>query len=72
MVDARLADAEMLKNIIENLLLIVIVRYNVPVELGFQLEAHRFDVNDVVANLDGRRNRNFTIFFGPIFAWLCN
>lgn len=61
-------NVQMFENVIENLFLIVIVGNDISIELGFQLKTHRFDVDDIVADLNWWCYRRFGIFLNAILA----
>lgn len=62
----------MLEDVIKNLLLVVVVRDNVPIELGFQLEPHSFDIYNVISDLNWWSYRNFTVLPHTILTRLRN
>lgn len=62
----------MLKYVIKNLLLVVVVRHNVTIKLSFQLEAHRFDIYNIIPDLNWWCYRDLTVLLHTILARLCN
>lgn len=63
-------DCQMLKDIIENLLLIVKMCDNIPIELTLQLKPELLDVRYVIANLN--RWQIIFVFFIAILSRLRN
>lgn len=63
-------DCQMLKNVIENLLLIVEMRHNIPIELTLQLESQLFDIGNIVSDLN--RWQIVFVLFVAILSWFGN
>lgn len=62
-------DSQMLKNVIEDLLLVEEMRHHIPIELTFQLKS-QLNVCDIVSDLNDRQL--VLVFFIAIFSWLCD
>lgn len=62
-------DSQMLKNVIEDLLLVEEMRHHIPIELTFQLKS-QLNVCDIVSDLNDRQL--VLVFFISIFSWLCD
>lgn len=61
-------DAQMLEDVVVYLLLVVIMRDDIPIELCSQLIANCFDIHNIVADLNWLRQRYFTVFLLFFFA----